>query len=145
MKKIARIKIKEGSSFMKMIEESINIDPEKIAAEAAERARKEATERLNKRKAEQKAYLESIRHYDELVFINEPLREKILKLESRIATLNKQLSAENKKKEETRKQLQAKCLHDMVLERRTTYKDDYDNWHDGNYERKCLEFVVTEE
>ena len=33
----------------------------------------------------------------------------------------------------------------MVLERKTSYLDEYDSWNDGPKERKCVECFLTEQ
>lgn len=144
MREVRKITINPDSDFWKSIKESANIDAEKAATAAADRARKEALARAEKIAAEKKAYLDSIRHYDKLEFKTEELRQKILQHNKRRAELQAQVSAEWAKEENLRKDLQRVCSHDLVIEMRTTYRDDYDNWHDGHYERRCVECFLTE-
>ena len=144
MKPVQRITIDKGSDFWKSLQESANMDAEKAAAAAADRARKETLDRAERNALQKKAYLDSIRHYDKLEFKTETLREKIRQSAAHRAALKSQLKAEWAKEEVEREEHQKICSHDFVLEMRTSYRDDYDSWHDGHYERKCIECFLVE-
>jgi len=144
MKPVQKISIKEGSDFWKSMQKSAELDADKAAEQAAERARKETLERAEKRAAEKKAYLDSIRHYDKIEFKDGLLRTQIQECIDRRAELNNLASKEWQKQEGLRKELQTKCSHDMALEMRTFYEDEYGSYHDGHYERKCIECFLVE-
>lgn len=144
MKPINPIRIKEGSEFWKSMQDAANQDAEAAAASAAERARKEVLEKAEKRASETKAYLDSIRHYDKLEFKNQDIRQKIENCVARRAEIAKLASDAWIQQDEFHKELKAKCTHDMCIEIRTTYRDEYDNYHDGHYERKCIECFLVE-
>jgi hypothetical protein len=145
MKPVQKIIFNKDSDFWKSMQKAAELDADKAAEQAANRARKETLERAEQRAAEKKAYLDSIRHYDKLEFKTEILREKIRQHGKRRAEFNAQASAEWAKEENLRKNLQRVCSHDLALETRTSYCDDYDTWHDGHYERKCIECFLVEE
>lgn len=144
MREVRKITINPDSDFWKSIKESANVDAEKAAAAAADRARKEALARAEKLAVEKKAYLDSIRHYEKLEFKTEEFRERIREHGRRRSEYQAQVTAEWAKEENLRKDLQRVCSHDLVIEMRTSYRDDYDNWHDGHYERRCIECFLTE-
>jgi hypothetical protein len=144
MRPVQKITINKDSDFWKSMQKAAELDADKAAEQAAARARKETLERAEQRAAEKKAYLDSIRHYDKLEFKTEILREKIRQHGKHRAELQAQVSAEWSKEENLRKDLQRVCTHDLVLETRTSYRDDYDSWHDGHYERKCIECFLVE-
>lgn len=144
MKEVGKIVIKKDSDFWKSMQKIINEDAEEAAAKAAERARKEVLERAEKRAAEKKAYEDSLRDYDSYPFENKALRAKISKCRDRISKLNAQLSKEYSEVEKLRKELQSKCSHKEVIEMRTKWTDEYEQWHDGHYERKCIECHLVE-
>lgn len=141
MRQVPRITINPDHPWAK----EAKIDAEQAATAAAERARKEVLERAAQRAAADKVYLDSIRHYDKLKFKNEELIEHIRHSSVRHGELLTQASEEWKRGDHYRKELQAKCSHDLVLEHRTSYTDEYEQWHDGHYERKCVECLLEEE
>jgi len=145
MRPVQKITINKDSDFWKSIQKSAELDAEEAATKAAARARKETLERAEKLAAEKQAYLDSIRHYDKLEFKNEKIREQIQECIALRADYSKLSSDQWQKQEELRKKLQAQCSHDMVIEMRTSYRDDYDSWHDGHYERKCIECFLVEQ
>ena len=145
MKQVGQIKIKEDSDLWKSIQKSRELDPEKAAARAAEKARKEVQEEIAKREAERKAYLDSLRFLENLEFKTQNLRDQIKKCEARRAKLRKQASEEWDKEEQLIKEIQKTCTHEMCIEMQITYKDEYDDWHDSHYERKCIECFLVEE
>lgn len=144
MKKVGKIIIKKDSEFWKSMQEVANQDAEKAAAQAAERAKKEVLERAERRAAEKKAYEDSLRDYDSYPFENKTLITKLNNCYARISKLNAQLSKEYGEVEKLRKELQNKCSHKEVIERGTKWTDEYDQWHDGHYERKCVECHLVE-
>jgi len=144
MKPVSKITINKDSDFWKSMQKAAELDADEAAAHAAARARKETLDRAEKRAAEKKAYLDSIRHYDKIEFKDKLLRNQIQECIDRRAELSALVSKEWQKQEDLRKELQSKCLHKEAIEMRTSYRDDYDNWHDGHYERKCIECFLVE-
>jgi hypothetical protein len=146
MRKAGKIQIKQGSNFWNMIHKD-DKDIEEAAAEAADHVRKELLDKAAKKAAEQKAYQDSIHYYDRISFAkpSQILRDKIIKCRDKYNEFETKQSIEWAKLEEFRKELQEKCLHEMALEIRTSYKDEYDQWHEGHYERKCIECFLVEE
>jgi hypothetical protein len=145
MKEVHKIVIKEGSDFWKAMQKAANLDPEQAAAEAAERARKEVEAKIAKRDAERKVYLDSLKEYDKLEFKSAPIR---LRIEDSVANrkhLQKQVNEEYALQHRLEKEIQDSCSHEMVIERRTSWRDEYDQWHEGHYERKCVECFLVEE
>src|SRR5208282_6230111 len=61
------------------------------------------------------------------------------------AELKAQASEEWNRQEHYRQQLQEKCSHQMVIEHQTSWQDEYESYHDGHYERKCVECFLVEE
>jgi hypothetical protein len=143
MKEIRTIKINPDSDFWKATKRQD--DPEAAAVLAAERARKEVEERNAKREAERKAYLGAIRYHDFLQFKTQELRDQIMECEERRDNLRLQQSQEWEKQSALLQKVQNLCLHEMCLEKRTSYTDEYGGWHDGHYERKCIECFLVEE
>jgi hypothetical protein len=145
MKQIGKIKINKDSDFWKQMQRAAELDVEKAAAAAAEHARKETQARIDKKAAQHKAFLDSLRYVDKLEFRNERLREQIRESVKDRAKLQEQISAKWVIEDAIRHELEVKCLHDMVLERETSWKDEYDQWCKGNNERKCLECFLVEQ
>jgi len=141
MKQIGRITLNPDHPWAK----EAKIDAEQAATAAAERARKEVLDRATKRAAEEKAFRDSIKYYDKLKFVNQDLINSVLASKKRRDELNAQASEEWKRQEHYRQQLQGKCSHEMVIEHRTTWTDEYDSYHDGHYERKCAECFLVEQ
>lgn len=141
MRQVGKITIKPDHPWAK----EANIDAEAAATAAAEKARKEVLERAAQRAAAEKAYRDSLKNYDKLEFKTQDLRDSIVASRTRRAELNAQVSEEWKRQEHYRTQLQDKCSHQMVIEHRTTWCDEYDSYHDGHYERKCIECFLVEE
>lgn len=145
MKQVGKIVIKPNSDFWKTQNKTIEQEAEEAANAAAQRARKEVLERAAAREAARKAYLDSIRYVDKLQFKNQSLLDKIAKVNDRIRSLNDKLHLEFDKVRALREELQKNCSHDEVIERTTKYTDEYEQWHDGHSERKCLECHLVEE
>lgn len=145
MKEIHGIRINPDSDFWKSMKEAANLDAEKAAAQAAERARKEALERAERIAKEKKAYLDSIRYIDKLEYKTEEIRKEVQECSRRREEYKRKASVEWEHQEIARKKLQAFCTHDLVIERKTTYTDEYGDWHDGHLERKCVECFLVEE
>lgn len=146
MKKTSKIIRKPDSDFWKEMEAAATqFNAEKAATEAAERARKETLERAARYEAAQKAYLDSIKYYDDLTFDNSDIIGEINKSKEEINSLQIQLSEVYLKKKNLFEKLKRKCSHKMVLERRTSWTDEYGDWHEGNSERKCIECLLEEE
>ncbi len=146
MKEVAgKVVIKKDTDFWKSMQKVLNEDPEEAAAKAAERARQEVIERNKKRAAEQKAYEDSLRDYDSYPFENKVIRAKINKCRDRIGKLNAKLSKEYKEAADLRKELQSKCSHKEVIERGTTWQDEYEEYHPGYFQRKCIDCGIMEE
>lgn len=145
MKKVDdAIKVKKGSDLWNLIKERENLDPEKEAQKAADFARKKAQAELDEREIKRKAYLDSLCYYEKLEFANQDLRSKIEFCCRQYEKLQSQAGQESRKSKEILKELQEKCSHDMSIEKRTTYTDEYDQWHDGHFERKCIECFLVE-
>lgn len=144
MREVHKITINPNSEFWKSVKESANLDAEKAAAAAADRARKEVLARAEKQAAERKAYLDSIKNYDQLEFKTQELRDKIEDCVTQRNELSKKSTDIWYLQEEYRKKIQSTCTHDMAIERRTSWRDEYDSWHDGHYERKCIECFLEE-
>jgi hypothetical protein len=72
------------------------------------------------------------------------LRDKINSLLNKYRKLTDQASEIWNKQNILMKQMQGKCAHDLVLERKTSYRDEYDSWHDGYPERKCIDCFLVE-
>jgi hypothetical protein len=143
-----KIAINKESEFWKSMQKaagSVEEEAEKAANEAAERARKEVLAKAAKRDAEHKAYLNSIHDYDSFYFPSDKERGAIGKSIARRIDLQKLVNNEYAIQSSLEKQIRESCCHDMVLERRTSYRDEFDSWHDGNYERKCIECFLIEE
>lgn len=144
MREVHKITINPNSEFWKSVKESANLDAEKAASAAADRARKEVLARAEKQAAERKAYLDSIKHYDKIEFKTQELRDKIEDCIAQRNELSKKSTDIWYLQEEYRKKIQTICTHEMVIERRTSYRDEYDDWHEGHYERKCIECFLEE-
>lgn len=144
MKEVHKIVINEDSDFWKSMREVANLDAEKAAAKAAEQARKETLARAEKRASEHKAYLESIKDYDKLEFKHESLRVAIKEIQTQNNKYYAKISENNKSQCNFINDLQNKCCHLLVIERKTSYRDEYDSWHDGPKERKCVECFLEE-
>jgi hypothetical protein len=144
MKPVQKITINKDSDFWKSMQKAAELDADEAATRAAARARKETLERAEQRAAEKKAYLDSIRHYDKIEFKDRLLRTQIQECIDQRAELSILSSKAWQKQETLRKELQTKCSHDMVLEMRTTWEDEYGSYHDGHYERKCVECFLIE-
>jgi len=140
-----KISIKEGSEFWKSMQEAANLDAEKAATRAAEQARKETLARAAQRTAEKKAYLDSLVNYDELKSDHESLKLAIKECAIQNKKLYEKISENSKSQKTYQDTLQCKCYHSMVIERKTSYRDEYDSWHDGPRERKCVECFLTEQ
>lgn len=145
MKEVRKIVVKEDSDFWKSIKEAANLDAEKAAEKAAEQARKETLARAEKRATEHKAYLDSIKNYDKLDFKNGAKRARIEDSVKNRLALQKQVNEEYAIQSRLEAEIQESCAHEMVLERRSSYRDEYDTWHDGPKERKCIECFLTEQ
>ena len=144
MREVRPITIKKDSELWKQLQKEAEHTAEQVAAAAADRAKKEFLEKATQKAAAEKAYRDSIKHYDGLYFANKGLQDAILASKARRAELDVQSHEEWKRQEHYRKQLEEKCSHEMVIEHRTTYCDDYDHYHDGDYERKCIECFLAE-
>lgn len=145
MREVHGIKIKPDSDFWKSMKEAANLDAEKAATQAAERARKETLERAERIAREKQAFLDSIRYLNKLEFKTQEIRKEIQECERRREEYRRKGSVEWAHQDELQKKLQATCTHDLVLERLTHYKDEYDSWHEGHHERKCIECFLVEE
>jgi hypothetical protein len=145
MRQVGKITIKEDSEWGKALRRDAEVDAEQAATAAAEKARKEVLDRASKRAAEAKVYRDSIRYYDRLTFENQGLIDSILASRARRQELDTQSSEEWKRQEHYRQQLQEKCHHQMVIEHQTSWQDEYESYHDGHYERKCVECLLVEE
>jgi hypothetical protein len=137
--------INKDSDFWKSINKANELDPEKAAAQAAERARKEVLDKIAERDAVRKAFLDSLRYIEKLEFKTQVLRDQIKECEIHRAELSRQSGAAWAKEERLIKEIQNVCTHDLCIEIRTSYRDEYDSWHDGHYERKCIECFLVEE
>lgn len=145
MKQVKPLIRNEESDFWKDMREAAQLDADKAAEHAAAQARKETLERAEKRAAEEKAYLDSIRDYDKLTFKSKALKKKIVQTNAAIKLLYHQAATKNKELVDYRKELQTQCAHEMVLEKRESYMDEYHYSHDGNYVRKCVECLLEEQ
>jgi hypothetical protein len=121
------------------------LDPDKAAEIAAERARKETLEKIARKKATDQAYLDSLCNYDEQVFETGSIRESIIEARKELNKLHKKYIDVYKKLDTKVKELQTKCSHGKVIERKTSYSDEYGTWHDGPMERKCIECFLVEQ
>jgi hypothetical protein len=139
------VKLKEGSDLWNLMKERENLDPEKEAQKAAEAARKRAQAELDKRAAEHQAYLDSLRYIEKMEFKTADIRRTLEVYHSQYNELKEQASKQWSLVDKTRKELQEKCTHDLVIERQTRYNDEYDQWHDGPMQRKCIECYLVEE
>lgn len=145
MKQVGKIIINKDSDFGKSLLKEAEVVAEEAAALAAERARKEVLARATQRAAAQKAFQDSLKYYDQLAFKNQNLIDSILASRARRSELDAQSHEEWKRQEHYHKQLQEQCFHEMAIEHRTTWSDEYDTYHDGDYERKCVECLLVEE
>lgn len=146
MKKVGPpIKLKEGSFLADLIRERENLDPEKEAQKAAEAARKKAQAELDKRAAEHQAYLDSLRFFEKMEFKTADIRRTLEVYLSQYNELKERASKQWSLVDQTRKELQEKCTHDLAIQRQTRYNDEYGDWHDGPMERKCIECYLVEE
>jgi hypothetical protein len=146
MKEVHKIILKEGSALWKA-KKNVPIEEaaEKAALDAADKARKEVLANAAKREAADKAYRDSIKEYDRLVFQSDPERKQIQESIARRKYLEKQVSDEYATQKSIDKEIKDCCPHEMVVERRTSWRDEYDSWHEGPYERKCIECFLVEE
>lgn len=145
MRQVGKITINPDSDFGKLLLKDAEVDAEQAATAAAKRARKEVLDRAARRAAEDKAFRESLKYYDKITFANQNLRDSIQDSKKRRDELNAQASEEWKRQEHYLKQLQEKCSHQMVIEHRTSWQDEYESYHDGHYERKCVECFLVEQ
>lgn len=81
---------------------------------------------------------------DKLTFKHSLFQLKLKKLIDRRQKLYDKAKEIQSKVIDITKIFQDKCLHQMCLEKRTSYKDEYDDWHDDHFERKCIECLLTE-
>jgi hypothetical protein len=140
-----KITINIDSDFWKSMQEAANLDAEKAATKAAEQARKETLARAAKRDAEHKAYLDSIYEYDAFIFPSDKEQGAIRESIARRLDFQKLVSKEYAIQDSLEKKIKESCCHDMVIERKTSYRDEFDYWHEGPYERKCVECFLVEE
>lgn len=148
MKEVHKIIRKEGSDFWKNMQKaagSVEEDAEKAATEAADRARKEVLAKAAKRAAEDKAYRDSLKEYDKLEFNTHILRELIQQNANNRKALHDEINELWKIEKAKIAELQSQCKHEMVIERRTSWTDEYSQWHEGPHERKCVECFLVEE
>jgi len=121
------------------------IKAEQEAEAAAQRTRKEVLDRAQRQAEQQEAYQKSLRNYDQLQFAQPKLLDKISKCKETVAKLDEKLSEEWGKIRTLTNELRANCQHLEVVEHQSSYKDEYDSWCDGNWERKCVECLLLEE
>lgn len=146
MKEIGKIRINPNSDFWKSIKAENEKTADQVAAEAAEKARKEYLARQARIEAANKAYLDSIRHYDQIEFEHDDIRQQIAASLKRRRDLEAKVSKEWKKEEELRKKLQATCSHKECIEHKTYWSNEWDDRLEGPMERKCITcFLVDRE
>lgn len=143
MREVYTIKINPDSDFAKSAVRQD--DPEAAALAAAERARREVQDRLTRQEAERKSYADSLRYLDKIEFKNEKLRRSIGLSQKILIEYKALISEEYDVKVSAIKELQKLCEHKEVIEQQTSYKDEYDDWHSGHWERKCIECFLVEE
>lgn len=81
---------------------------------------------------------------DVLLVKHKGLRIKIASLLDKYRDLKARAAAIWQKQNELLKQMQSKCDHQYTLERKTSWRDEYDSWHDGYPERKCIDCFLEE-
>jgi hypothetical protein len=81
---------------------------------------------------------------DKLICKQRGLRTRITSLRAKHKALTSKASEIWKKSDELLKRLQNKCPHQYCLERKTSWRDEYDSWHDGYPERKCVDCFLKE-
>jgi hypothetical protein len=81
---------------------------------------------------------------DKLVVQHKSFRIKIGSLLKKYRDLTARASIIWKKQSELLQQMQSKCNHEYVLERKTSYRDEFDYWYDGYPERKCIDCFLEE-
>ena len=81
---------------------------------------------------------------DKLVIKHKGLRTRIASLLEKYRNLTARASTIWQKQNELLQQMQFKCDHQYVLERTTSYRDEYDEWHNGYPERKCIDCFLVE-
>lgn len=147
MREVPKITIRSDSDLFKSLQQKFEQEAEKEAALAAEKIRKEILDKRAKEDAQRKAYLDSIKYYEneKIEFKNKNLRDNIIRIAQRRNKLYDKIKKLYEQEKDNIEELKNKCSHEMVLERRTSWKDEYDSWHDGCYERKCLECFLVEE
>ena len=142
MKKVSPISINKNSVLWKMLEKEQERDLDKIAQEAADKARKEAIEGEKRRKEIKQAYINSLQYYDKMSFANETLRNKVSEAIRNRWLAYQEYNICDKKEKLLIKQMQDECNHDMVVEQNVSYENDV---NDHNYyERKCIACFLIE-
>jgi len=90
--------------------------------------------------------LNSIQDYDadSLPVFEPKMQERIEKISKKLNDLNLKTRQTIDKKSALIKQLQNKCQHEECLEEETTYRDEYDSYHDGPKIRFCIKCFYKE-
>jgi hypothetical protein len=81
---------------------------------------------------------------DKVVIKHKSLRNRIAALLVKHKALTTKASEIWQKQYELLKQMQSKCKHELVLERKTSWRDEYDDWREGYPERKCIDCFLEE-
>jgi hypothetical protein len=81
---------------------------------------------------------------EKVILKQKGLKVKIVSLEEKYNKLTAQASTIYQKKTELVNRLQSKCEHELCLERTTSYKGEYDEWHNNYPERKCVDCFLVD-